>query len=163
MIKCVDCGELTQETVHERVTGDACPHGHGVWFSPNELLDVVRSDTQSQGRSTTYQEDRALFLVMDRDIESGDPVRDCPMCRKPLNSVRYALDSDVIIDACPVHGVWLDAGELEQLEAWKAEQFAADSLSTEAHQERLAARERGDEYIEERLSPIDVLRGLFAR
>ena len=47
----------------------------------------------------------------------------CPRCAKMLYSVNYAYSSGIIIDKCSEHGVWLDKGELENIqinaEHWK--------------------------------------------
>jgi len=43
-----------------------------------------------------------------------DEVR-CPHCRAVLERVRFAQKASVVIDVCPKHGVWLDAGELPLL------------------------------------------------
>lgn len=126
---------------HEGVSVEICPDGHGLWISQRDLMRAVRTDDLSTGQSNTYEEEEALLKVMNRDIETGDQVRDCPMCRKPLNSVQYAFTSGVVIDSCRIHGIWLDGGELEQLEEWAAQRFAPGSEEDAAFAARIAARE----------------------
>jgi Zn-finger nucleic acid-binding protein len=43
-----------------------------------------------------------------------DEVR-CPHCAATMERARFAQKASVVIDVCPKHGVWLDAGELPQL------------------------------------------------
>ncbi|MEZ0236310.1 MAG: zf-TFIIB domain-containing protein, partial [Actinomycetota bacterium] len=42
----------------------------------------------------------------------------CPVCQAPMRRYIHQNSSGVWIDACSAHGAWLDAGELQQLEAW---------------------------------------------
>lgn len=69
----------------------------------------------------------------------------CPACRGPMDRRNYRRVSGVLVDACPAHGVWLDAGELERIGAF---------LST-GGAERAAAHERRLE--EERRETAKVL------
>lgn len=36
----------------------------------------------------------------------------CPHCEKEMDRARFAQRASIIVDVCPVHGIWLDAGEL---------------------------------------------------
>ena len=41
----------------------------------------------------------------------------CPLCNIEMESREYAHCSQIQIDVCPdCHGIWLDKGELEELE-----------------------------------------------
>ena len=79
-------------------------------FSTDPLPDVVVPDaeerTSSYGPYRSPPSSRALQL----DLEA--PVR-CPTCEGDMERLAFAAISRVIIDVCPEHGVWLDAGELE--------------------------------------------------
>jgi Zn-finger nucleic acid-binding protein len=44
--------------------------------------------------------------------------RRCPVCNKIMHRKNYANRSGVIMDYCADHGVWLDAGELKQIQEW---------------------------------------------
>ncbi len=39
------------------------------------------------------------------------PVR-CPHCAREMDRARFAQRAAIVIDVCPSHGMWLDAGEL---------------------------------------------------
>lgn len=159
---CVVCKQETVERRHEDVTLDECPEGHGVWLLESELLDAVRTVADGSQSGMTYDEGRALTLVMDRDVKLDDEVRTCPMCSQQMNSVEYAFTSGVVIDACPTHGIWLDAGELNQLELEaerKADPDSPESQDREAR--RIARRDTPPEYVELRLSVVDMLRGML--
>lgn len=36
----------------------------------------------------------------------------CPRCRKAMERITFAMRSNVVVDICSSHGMWLDAGEL---------------------------------------------------
>jgi hypothetical protein len=36
----------------------------------------------------------------------------CPACRREMERGRFAASSNVVIDVCTMHGMWLDRGEL---------------------------------------------------
>lgn len=159
---CVVCKLETVERRHEDVTLDECPDGHGVWLLESELLDAVRTVSDGSQAGMTYDEGRALTMVMDHDVKLDDEVRACPMCEQAMNSVEYAFSSGVVIDACPTHGIWLDAGELERLEQdadRRADPASPESVEREAR--RVARRDTPEEYVELRLSFIDTVRGLL--
>ena len=42
----------------------------------------------------------------------------CPLCHKSLERGRFAGKSQVVVDLCERHGIWLDAGELAQILAF---------------------------------------------
>jgi Zn-finger nucleic acid-binding protein len=49
--------------------------------------------------------------------DERDPLP-CPVCGLAMRRYVHQHSSGVWIDTCSPHGAWLDAGELEQLEAW---------------------------------------------
>jgi Zn-finger nucleic acid-binding protein len=119
-MKCIVCNTPTDQLTHEHVRVHVCPAGHGMWIQPEDLLVAIRTDPNSAGRTNTADEVNAILEVQERDVEPDDDTRVCPMCARPMGSVRYGYTSDVIIDACVTHGIWLDAGELDALELWAA-------------------------------------------
>lgn len=164
MMLCVTCGEATEERVHEDVTADVCLAGHGLWLAECELLSAVRTTKHAEPIGNSYEEGRSLSVAADHDVEAGDEVRECPMCHAPLGSVRYAFTTDVVVDVCAKHGVWLDAGELEQLEAWAEQRAAADSPETAERIARVHSREHGEaETIEYRTSVFEWLGSMLRR
>jgi Zn-finger nucleic acid-binding protein len=42
----------------------------------------------------------------------------CPVCRSEMDRVVFAARSNVVMDVCAMHGVWLDAGEVAPLVAF---------------------------------------------
>lgn len=76
---------------------DVCDRCRGLWLDAGELETLGGPPADSQ---TTVQE-KTRYL--------------CPRCDRPMRLVRRA---NVELEECPVgHGLWLDAGELEHLQA----------------------------------------------
>jgi Zn-finger nucleic acid-binding protein len=117
---CPACGEDLEAYDHEGVELDRCLAGHGVWLDRGELQKVVRSERAPR----TGEEQREAVEAADRDAsgrnvveEIAGPRRACPVCRAEMDLTEYA-GSGVAIDECRIHGIWLDAGELERIEAY---------------------------------------------
>ena len=83
-------GETDTITVH------ACGRCGGVWLAPVDA-------------------DKLLSWV--QVLPWREPVHvDCAVCRQPMQG-RYVQAANVVVDACPSHGVWFDHRELEHLAA----------------------------------------------
>jgi Zn-finger nucleic acid-binding protein len=116
---CPVCGTALETYHHEGAELDRCPGGHGLWFDRGELAHVVRNEQESRtaeeraeaAEAATNAPGAAVLAEIDADR------RPCPVCATPMRLTEYA-GSGVAIDECPRHGVWLDAGELEQIEAY---------------------------------------------
>ena len=80
-------------------------------FSAEPLPDVVVPDAEGL---STYGPYRSAPSSGAPQIDLEPAVR-CPTCEREMDRIEFAAISRVIIDVCPEHGVWLDAGELERL------------------------------------------------
>ena len=115
--------------MHEGVELDRCPNGHGLWLDRGELREVANRELEPRSEA---EEDAARAAAI-RDsghavvAEAGAARRPCPVCAQPMRLTEYAA-SGIPIDECHAHGVWLDAGELEQIEAY------AESVRRDLHQ-----------------------------
>lgn len=80
-------------------------------FSQEPLPDVVVPDAEG---SSMYGPYRSAPSSGAPRIDLEASVR-CPTCEREMDRLEFAAFSRVIIDVCPDHGVWLDAGELERI------------------------------------------------
>lgn len=116
---CPSCSAPLAAVVHEGVQLDRCPEGHGIWLDKGELLAVVLNETED--RPTAEELDALDGAARDHGqgllAEVARGIRDCPVCAKPMRITEYA-GSGVAIDECLFHGIWLDTGELERIEAY---------------------------------------------
>jgi Zn-finger nucleic acid-binding protein len=93
---------------------DRCPGCNGIWFDQGEGELVSKPPTD------------ATQAVLDELAELDPPLDDhdesdllaCPRCDKTMGRERFA-HSHVHIDRCGC-GMWLDDGELEKIQAWRA-------------------------------------------
>lgn len=150
-MNCPVCATQLQPSEHELITVDACPDGHGSWLDGERLIAIVKR--RDEDRSTA-EEDAALAQTSPANLESiAEDQRTCPSCGSQMRKLVYAYQSGVVIDVCDVHGIWLDQGELERIEAWVEgnERFTSSDRITwapklqqmERESEREAARAIG--------------------
>jgi Zn-finger nucleic acid-binding protein len=105
---CPRCKVPLEIRIHDGEEYDLCPHCGGLW------LDMAG-----------FQRATSPFDVFKKEeIKNGflrEPVKDtpgyipCVRCGKFMNRKNFGRISGVIIDECGRHGVWLDAGELENI------------------------------------------------
>jgi Zn-finger nucleic acid-binding protein len=79
----------------------------------------------------------------------SEPVRyrECPVCSEVMLRKNFAGASGVVVDVCPVHGLWLDRGELATMI-----EFAATGAWRQAERdtaERTEARKSLDAWMQE--------------
>jgi len=115
-MKCPACfNELTQLLVGS-LTTDACQDGcGGIWFDAFELQKV---DEQHEPG------DPLMHIRRDESIRvESTRKRECPRCAGvKLHRHFFSARRQVQVDECPnCGGYWLDAGELAQIRAERAE------------------------------------------
>jgi len=99
-IKCPVCAEAMIVAEYGGVEIDSCASCGGIWLDRGELEALVG---------------RAVPPHAKPDASLGPPDRDCPICVDKLAKDRYGRTA-VVVDRCPHgDGIWLDAGELQQI------------------------------------------------
>lgn len=100
-------------TDYEGVSVDLCQECLGVWLDRGELQLILDID-----RFKFSDAERDIILDVNRHMHAGptDPV-DCPKCGKTMEQKHYDAAVHLIVDQCPDHGMWLDTGELKQVQA----------------------------------------------
>jgi Zn-finger nucleic acid-binding protein len=111
-IKCPACDGEMNEIAYEGVMIDLCGECGGGWLDQKEIGAIV------DNREKTFSEEEQIDALSERQ-KNGDrehPVR-CPKCGDQMQTFQYAVNSGVFLDRCPNrHGLWLDPGELEQVQ-----------------------------------------------
>jgi Zn-finger nucleic acid-binding protein len=88
-----------EKFVREFVTLDRCPTCHGLWFDAHEI------------RRVTHDKELEQMAERVRAFAEPSPFA-CPRCG---GSCVASHIQEVEVDTCTLcHGVWLDAGELEE-------------------------------------------------
>lgn len=120
-MRCPICSSDLQPATHEGVELEMCPGGHGLWLQPGELAAVVMKTELDRPEHEENVELHAAKNVSLSDLmrvirEEGD--RACPECGSKMQKVEYGFSTAILTDKCSDHGVWLDSGELERIEAY---------------------------------------------
>jgi Zn-finger nucleic acid-binding protein len=104
-----DRSELKTRIYEANVEIDECPTCAGCFLDKGELETIQASMEKQHAPKPPPSTD------MER--ETVEPLVDCPKCGVRMERRSYGLGSETIIDVCPDGcGLWLDGGELEELE-----------------------------------------------
>jgi len=71
----------------------------------------------------------------------------CPYCHGLMERVRFAQKASILVDVCPKHGVWLDAGELPHLLDYVKHRAQGDATEDDADRQD---RQHWDQVLAER-------------
>ncbi|MDH5306601.1 MAG: zf-TFIIB domain-containing protein [Myxococcales bacterium] len=90
---------------------DVCIDGHGIWFDADELRHLFAAAGAPESALTL----EARLAALPRSAAARG-LR-CPRCRAAMQHVTAPDHADrILLDRCPQgHGLWFDAGEIEQL------------------------------------------------
>jgi Zn-finger nucleic acid-binding protein len=98
---------------------DQCLECGAIWLDAGEL-DALLVDQDTDGLETAATSVRALRERMQEVLPPQGPVkyRECPRCAQVMRRSNFGTISGVIVDECLQHGVLLDPGELQAIEAF---------------------------------------------
>ena len=115
-MNCPRCSKPLNAISYEGVTVDSCNSCKGNFLDKGELLQInkARSVTFSEQERASVEGARCAVIT---DIKRTDKPLKCPKCQVDMGSLNYAYSSGIIVDLCPkCEGLWLDKGELEQVQ-----------------------------------------------
>lgn len=96
---------------------DLCESCHGVFISRDSLRKIENEARNS--RRIAQQEVLTALLRRAYHTEPSDEAFLCPKCGEEMIEREWGFGAQVLVDVClDCAGVWLDAGELEALEAY---------------------------------------------
>jgi Zn-finger nucleic acid-binding protein len=121
---CVHCHAALQERIHESITVLVCPVGHGLFLHADALKAAVHDRTADRPEAEERAAVAAQAAIPVEQLKTDEGQRTCPTCGTLMGKRVFAYESGVPIDVCEQHGVWLDHGELERIEAWSEAQEA---------------------------------------
>lgn len=112
-LRCPRCRIPMETSEFRDVEIDICTGCAGIWLDTDEFKHVtserdVYTDTSipREYRKKPFPEDRGYLH--------------CPLCDDLMSRKNFKTISGVLIDICSHHGIWLDAGELEQIRCFIA-------------------------------------------
>jgi Zn-finger nucleic acid-binding protein len=94
---------------------ERCAGGHGLFFNPGELEAILEAPTPFLPGNESEASGRCS-----EDADTGRDVmyRPCPVCRERMGRLNFGRRSGVVLDRCPLHGVWVTGRQLGQLADW---------------------------------------------
>ena len=104
----IDIGESNRFIVEK------CERCYGLFFDTHELETLLK-----QSVSAFWINPKKLHSLQQHPLHKDTVLyRKCPDCSKIMQRKNYMNRSGVIMDICLDHGIWLDAGELKQIQEW---------------------------------------------
>jgi Zn-finger nucleic acid-binding protein len=116
-----DAAELEQKTYESTVEIDQCPQCAGIFLDKGELETIQATIEKDHRRDAALSADTSWDPVETAKGDVRGPV-DCVKCGARMERRRYGFGSQTVIDECPKGcGVWLDGGEIQELERFYEE------------------------------------------
>jgi len=117
-IECVECHTQTMKFVdlgdyQESLLALQCSECKGIFIS-FELLEKGIIHYGLKRKKIPSKID-----APDKKELNRDNLYPCPICHHTMKRFLYKISSNVIIDKCEKHGVWLNHGEFKVLIEWK--------------------------------------------
>ncbi len=120
-----DEATLVKQTAVGDVEIDACTLCGGTWLDRGELEVLQRAHEHDHDGALIPAQDR-VALAFEMAKQKLEPHLDCPVCGLTMARHEYAWTSQVVIDECPAGcGMWLDKGELQELELFFEREHAS--------------------------------------
>lgn len=114
----VDQSPLVKKRYEESIEVDSCPTCEGIWLDKGELSQIQGiqiNDYKSELERIPDYVGKSILIVKSKNT----PAIKCPVCNSELERREYGYGSQVMIESCVNgHGVWLDKGELKDLEVF---------------------------------------------
>lgn len=115
---CPRCKLTLTDSDYEGQAVKFCNECWGYWVSRPQLEAIISS--------VTYSFSKAEAKASTSSKAGGDANRQgseakrlaCPDCHAHMERKKYRPNLPVEIDECPAHGVWLDTGEIKDLQVF---------------------------------------------
>lgn len=113
-VDCPACGSPMEVDFERGVEIHRCIGCAGLWLDPGELDALVDDPGPRTANVATLREGMKNVQV------TAGPVkyRKCPRCSTVMERRNFGSHSGVIVDECRQHGMYLDPGEFEAIEAF---------------------------------------------
>ena len=119
-MKCPHDGTALSARVYEAdIQVDECESCGGMWLDKGELEQIQETIEHDHSAELRAMPDTTVAAYREaRDLRPAGSLR-CPSCEAEMSAREYAYCSQIWVDVCPdCEGVWLEAGELRQLEVF---------------------------------------------
>lgn len=111
--RCPKCACGLEEAGYRGSTIDICPRCSGLWLDIDEFLfHTTERDT--------FSDPDIPRQYARKPLPGKSTYLRCVRCNAVMARKNFRRISGVLVDICRDHGVWLDAGELEQIRSFIA-------------------------------------------
>lgn len=103
-MRCPACKHELVVVEREGIEVDWCAQCHGIWFDAGELELLAEKAGMNLAPG-----------MIGEASKSAEARRRCPRCRRKMEKASPTSGASLLLDRCPRHGLWFDAGELGAL------------------------------------------------
>ncbi len=135
-LDCPACGQPLAVEVERGIEVHRCIGCAGLWLDPGELESMVEDPGPMQPDIPTIRRGMAKVGVPKTPVA----YRRCPRCGDVMERRNFGSHSGVVVDECRRHGMFLDPGEFEAIEAFIS--LGGLSLERANQMQRLKAERR---------------------
>ena len=146
------CPNCTCEMEHYEYRGndlDMCPRCNGLWLDRREFKRLT-------SEQDVYAEESMPEEFIRKPLPEEVEYLKCPLCDSLMVRRNFKKISGVIIDVCRHHGVWLEAGELQQIRC-----FVANGGLDEYQDKEILANKEAIASLDTRLSDVEFMQKLL--
>ncbi len=147
---CPRCSETLVHHDYRETTLDHCTTCEGLWLDTREFKQLT-------SERDVYKDETIPFEFQKPPLPETEGYLSCPLCDSLMSRQNFRRISGVLIDQCRDHGIWLDAGELDQIRAFIANGGLEDAqdkeiLKNKAEIGLVSDKVKNIEYIQKRLN-----------
>lgn len=114
----MDGTPLVTEIYETDIEVDVCPRCGGMWLDKGELEAIQQTVERDYSEALLSVPD-TVKASQRASKQMSRPMLSCPGCKQEMSRKEYGYGSQVVIDLCAAcGGIWLDRGELEELEVF---------------------------------------------
>jgi Zn-finger nucleic acid-binding protein len=123
-IDCPRCKLPLSRESYEGVEVDLCQACWGMWLDTGELEAIIAS------HQFRFSPEEKKLVIEGRGPRQKGPVEPvaCPRCAGRMERIYLDTQVHLVVDRCPRHGFWLDAGEIKALQVMAEKSRAVSSL-----------------------------------
>ena len=142
-LRCPRCKASLERRVYRDEGLEVCPECAGFWMDTEEFHNL-------SSERDVYNDDTIPHRFRRSPVRAEDGYLPCPVCGDLMTRKNFKTISGVLIDLCRRHGVWLDAGELDQIRC-----FIASGGLQEYRDKRIEANQEKIEAMADKLSGVE--------
>lgn len=116
---CPRCRLSLAESEYEGQRVHFCGNCWGYWLSRNKLIRIARGVEYRFSKQETKAVENVFATAGDANRQGDEEASiACPECGQAMETKPYTDRCPVQIDECEEHGIWLDTGEIKDLQVF---------------------------------------------